>query len=604
MSNRFLRQRNVTAESTGVNFINPTINAQEIVHAGTSGNKMVDMAFDTAIKMATKLEHNKRVNELSQAELTANNNIKEYETQWTGVNKFSDENYAKYMEGLNEVMTKNKGLLENTRFTKKEDIDKWDLNMSKTKSNLEFTALGQKNQYDIKDAIGKTTLNAEGLSNLSAYETDPSKSNDYLTQSLKSLDTLKGFVDEVELLKMKTNIVNKTTSTRLENQIQDVMNSPNYSLEQKMTMISDVKSGISNSAPYKQTIDGLVKSGAINKADAETMLNNNKAYIEEYSNKADGMINRLNGELENQRYQEEQKTLTAERQLQKNYTDEMLSVDSNIRSGNNNIAISKVEGQPFTPDEIMANSVITKKYWGDTTENIIGSGQYISVISTTETSRMNNEIKIAMESGATRATALENVITYISKYPVGSTERQNIERNLVARGVISSYEIQLYTASDTDINMINNISSVSDSVYKKFDYASVSKYNTGLSNKLGELSDPMQMAVAQKALIGAMSTGEINIGAGNKPNATSLNLAYRDPKNKAVIDSIIERAKQLSAMPIKEATPKREAFKSAIDSKYRSKEIVIKDSQSFKRKEVERPIDYEVDNYLDNILDD
>lgn len=591
MSNRFIRDRKITQEESSVKFIGGNINTQAIVEAGTatSGNKMVDMAFDTAIKLATKLEDANRKNELAQAEITADSNLKEYEAQWSGVNKFSNENFSKYKEGLNEVFSTNKKLLQDSSFTKKEDIDKWDLRNERNKADSEYTTLGQKNQYDIKEAIGKTTLMAEGLMNLSAYETNPTKSNEYLTQALGNLNSLKGFVDEVELLKLKTNILNKSTSTRLENQIQDITNNPNYSLEKKMELIKNVKSGISNSSPYEQTINGLVKSGAINKADAETILNNNMAYTQDYVNKTDGMISRLHAQIENQRYQEEQKTLTAQRQLQKSYTDEILSVDSNIRSGNNNIAISKVEGQPFTPDEIMGNSIITTKYFGATTEKIINNDGYISVISTTETSRMKSEIESAKNSGASRSDSIRNAIDVLNEYAPGSTARKNMERNLVARGVLPSYEIELYTDNTDDIRMINNISNVSNSDYGKFNYSDISKYNNEFTGQMNGLT-LYQQSVATKAIIGAMNTGEIVIGVGNKPNAVGANLAYRNSaENRTIINSIIKRASTLKTMPIKETKPKRESFKDAIDNKYKEKDILLKETMGVKRKTVERP---------------
>lgn len=576
MSNMFLRQRNIEGESSTPLFVRPTtIDTSAITdtYKGTSGNKIVDMALDTATKMATKFEEGKRRNELAELELQSINNVREYEAQWAGLDKYSEENYSKYRAGLDEVYATNKELMSNTKFTTKEDVDKWNITTQKGLSDALYIAEGKKSEYDIKEITNRTILNVDALSNESAYATSEDESNRLLSQGMSLIDNLKPYMSDTEVLKMKSKLLANTTKTRLENQLTDYINS-GATLEDKRTVVSQFMTGIKNDSPYKATLDVLKKNGAISSEDVDMLLSYNKQSIEEIANKAGGIKSRLDEQIFNQEYQERQRVESTKAQLQQSYLNEIKGMDSNVRSGNYSIAISNAEGVPYTPTDIMSNPTLTTKYFGNNLNDIVMNGEYVQMYSTTETSRMKQEIEANENAGQSRSQAIQSVMEELSAYNAG-VERENVIRGLIAREVIGADDVQLYYSSPEQLNNIYSGRKTREA--KNIIYGDILKSTrSDLKAKIDTLS-PYQKKLVTEAMLGKINNGEVGWSSQVKFNARNFDNAYKTDKTfRAQMDSIIGDIKDVGEIRLKERKSSRDVFKKVIDEKYESKNVLFK----------------------------
>ncbi|MGL5712667.1 MAG: hypothetical protein ACRCX2_06585, partial [Paraclostridium sp.] len=100
---QLIKQRQVEGKATGVNLISGGTQSIGAGYRATTGNSISDLAIGELQKYVSKIEAQKANLEISSAELAAQNKIKEYEVQWAGMDRYSDEHFTDYIDGLTKV---------------------------------------------------------------------------------------------------------------------------------------------------------------------------------------------------------------------------------------------------------------------------------------------------------------------------------------------------------------------------------------------------------------------------------------------------------------------------------------------------------------------
>lgn len=601
MSNRFLKPVMIEEKVAGPSFVRTNVDTQSIVNAGkpTTGSKIMDIAFDTAIKIAEKNENAQRINENAELEIELNKDLQALESSWSGLDKYSDENYTKYKEELDNVYAKNKEKLNTTKFTTREDVDSWNNKYESSYNNVLYKNKGEKAVYDTKQLIGRTTLNMEALINDSAYDSNEQTSNDKMNQVFALADTLAPYIGETELLKMKSNSMNKQIQLRSENQINDVINS-DKPIYEKRQILNGFRNGINSNEVFEANMNNL-NFGKISADDKKIIAGNAKKYMEENVNKAGGLYERIDNQIKNQEYQEFIKVETTKNQLQKSLVNETLSVDSNVRGGNPIIAINTIEEQAYTPSSLMSDSVTMTKYFGGTTYDIVNKGGYVQMYATSETQRMKQELDVNDLNGTKRDVALTNVRDEINSYE-SSDQKENVKRSLIARGVITPAEAELMDRPDGGA-IINDIHlGKTSKIGSKILFSNIPGKSSQLRNQVEGLT-PYQQELLSSIIGGKIASGEIGWAKQTQVNAVTVNSRYNsDPAFKELFDNAIQDVRTIHPAKIQEVKADRRKFTEAVEKKHREKNVHLNQADGMKTINVKRP-GVKDESFTDSLLD-
>jgi len=570
MANKFIKQVNLNTIQANPNLISPNINTQNISKV-TSGNVSLDIAYKVAGQMATKLDSAKRSNELAKLKIEANNRIQEYESQWEGKDKFSDDNYQAYIDGLNQVYELNKSLIGDTKYTKEEDVNQWYNTVNGSAANKNFVLQGQKNEYDSKKVVDDTIFVATGLMYDYINNDNKTEAEKSREEALKGFDKLKGLIPESNIREMKMNTLLKGSGERLKRKAQEIIDSNDLSIEEKQEALTQLTKGSENKAVYEIEIDNLIAEGSLDKENRDTYLSNlensTKDFIRNNSNK-------LKAQLENQKYTLDRKVEAEKEKLRSKYVTDYRRIDSNIRSGNYTIAISDVEETPLTPTDIMQNSYISKKYFGDTVQDIVNNGEFVQMYSTTETSRFKQEIQANENAGQDRSTSISSVTSLIESYDDDPIQKENMIRSLLSRGVVNVEDVELYKTSPETLNYISagkQTKKAKNILYSELSdkggiAKAISQYNLSISKQ----------TMLNNYILGQIVTGNINWSSQLDYTAQNFNREYRRNLSfRQIVDGAIGDISGIKEYRIKERKAKPKAFEKALSEKYNNSTVYL-----------------------------
>lgn len=583
---RFLNKVDIKGDVASPVFVNPNIRTGEIKDAyePSTGNKLVDMALNTATKMVEKMEGARRKNEVASAEIQARNNMLELDSRWAGLDIYSDDLHGKYLKDLEEVNAQNRTLLQDSRFTKKEDIDAWSIRNDKAEADAKYFHQGKKNEYDIKEITDTTILNAKGLIEASAYAGSKEESERLTIEGLSLYDNLKTFMPESKILELKAGFVANQAKMRLENQLQDIVNS-GASFEDKQAALNTFRANAGSPEAYRESISRIAKKSGLDGEQVDIIANNTRAYVEQMTNKADGIYQSLSEQIKAQEYRFRQEYESTQEKLKRDYINGLNSTDSNVRSGNYIIAISNVEEMPMTPDSFMNDPVIVEKYFDNNLADIVKSGEYVQVYSTTETSRMRQEMEANEQSGATRAESIQTVVEEINGYGT-IVEQDNVRRSLVARKLVSQAEIELYNSGD--MGALNNMYRGS----KSRDAKNLVYSQMATGNPIRDITSqltPYQQDIVSQIMVGKIMNNELGWSGQVKINARTFDTEYRKGgKFAREFNLAVETAKRIQPQKITERKVKKEKFKEVLDKKYSVDSIRLKEDTGINEYNVPR----------------
>lgn len=610
---RFLRKVEDVGLNTTPSLVRNNSNTREIEMAATSGNKMMDVAIDHAVKLADKLIENKRLIELSGIKIDSNKAIGDYEAQWVGRDKYSNENYDNYMGGLNDVMENNRNLINGTVWTNKTDVEKWDLESDDAINKARYTNAGQWKIADNKRLVGEIDIQIEGQ--MADYESnqDTALANASRKSAMELYSSLKNLgVPEHEIEKMKIDRLIKSDLKRIEAQSETIVNDTNTNNEEKRALLQDIKAGIDSKGTYDGEANTLLSEGVFsNKEVATSYANQLENKMQDFANKSNGLIQRFGEAIQNQEYQERQRVESTRANLQTKYDNNLQEIDSNMRMNNDVLAVSKAEGVNVTYDDIINDAVLTKKYWGGTLADIVNTkstvelfgadtivtskGEYIQFLSSTEISKTNAEIKINQDAGVPRSEAIGNVMTSINSIE-DTDARTNAMRAYVGAGVLSPEDYKLSTLGTYDAKKLLDTTALGKTTTQgaKINYGTLPGNNNRTKNlMLGLNSKGVQ--IVNNSIVGAVMLGELPLGKQEKLDASTIARKYQSDRawtdfiNKNVALCQISKFRSGDALDKFSARKaNKESVLSNFNRQFDSKDILLNQSKNIKEITVDR----------------
>lgn len=572
--NIFLKQVNI--DGGGVNspsFVRSDVDTQAIQRAGTTGNQAMDIMFKTAIKIAQNSEDSKRKNELAEVQTTLNRSLKEYEASWADRDKNHEMYHQEYLNGLDSIYEDSKALLSTTKYTTKDDITGMESSIQRNQDDTHFKILGEKAIYDTKENTSRTLMNYDSMILDATYETDPAKSSQKLRSAFELLDTLKGSIGmtDQDILKMKSDGYNKHLMMGAEHGLNQVIASP-VTNDEKLLYLQKLNPGVSieklqeveltpdmefeiKDAKIKMALgqydnsehytNDLIKSG-ISKTDAQLIADNSKRTMVEARDKQDGIYERIRNKMLDERTTQNKANEKAKADLQKSYTSDVIKYEeTNYKQygiSNNKEFFKNIIGVNLESNTIfdLHEQAGMNNLLPDLENKILNENGYFSIYDEDDAKDM---IKL-YESQIFGDEPLSPYDVYGELFDdiknTGSIQEQtNMERSLVARGVLTRAQIKFM--DDSNIDAFNYIS-----VGKAVNKGPEANRLSGIieASKIGQLTKGFngtkKKAVADLIIgyaidnnMATVSEGKINTQEimVSMQNDTTINNIYNDLKN-------------------------------------------------------------------------
>lgn len=536
---RFLKERSSGQLDSGIKLVNAKIDPRNIIEASkpSTGSEIMDIAINKATEFAGQLYDSKRKNEYVEMKLNADSKVKEYEASWAGKDKFGEDNYETYSNGLKNILNENETLLANAKYQKSEDFDKWKLEQKQIYSNTLFKVEGEKNQYDTRVVIDKTMLNITALQE--KYVTANDNEKNLIMDEVGSLmTTLNPLLPDGESAKFKMNIFTDMQSRRFKYGVENIINNGNLDDSQKLGMLNNLKENISNKQVYERDADELIEMGMLDKDMKE-------AYIETSMGKANasvlgqnGLIQKLNDKIENDRVRAE---LKAERDKQKAFRESM-GILSKIESGYDITAIRELYEEPMTQEQLVNNPTIIKELFGfSNSKDILDDGKYVDMYNVGQLNDLKNKASVDDDKGVPRFDTVSEMYNIINlEDPIA---RENATRQFLASGLITPVELEVLSNNNSDSKSIINSSRIGRKSKSKNDLKGLISGAPGylpndFQNKISGMSFE-QRAMMEDLIIGEALSGNYaaGINAKSKFGLPELKTALRDEAFKKSIMS-------------------------------------------------------------------
>lgn len=437
---RFLDEIRETKATSGFSLLQPQLQTSEIVRVATSGNQIVDTAFKHINKIANNLDSLERKNELLDIDRASKQNINEYEVSWGNKDKYSPDNYDTYKTGLSEVYKKNKSLINDTKYTKAEDVSVWSSNTDNQLSDKMFTEEGKRNQYRTKSVTDHTLLNIQSLE--IDYKNTGSEDNEnkirLKKEALNMYDNLSKVgipAFKIEQLKMQTLI--DFDNSYMTKELDDIVDNPNISYDEKVNKLNLVMEALNSNEVVEQDLKEMVANKMIpdtveGKQMYKNILTNN---LETKYGGSDGLIKQSLFKLGQKRNSDIEK---ANKDVQ--------GVFTNIKSGNSFKAIETLEGVPISSQDLMSEYTgLSKKYYGMSVQEIQNSNNFIPAYSLTHINSLRNQSKTDLLNGIPRTQTVQAILQNIDPNTNDGTMKL---RQLYQSGVINQFEYDMFEAKE------------------------------------------------------------------------------------------------------------------------------------------------------------
>lgn len=266
----FIKDRTVNdVDFKAPTFVDSGVDANTLAkeaYVATSGNELVDMAFDKLIDYSTKLDKIKADNELARASQNAEKLIMEYENSWQGMNKYSDDNYERYVSGLKETYGRAKmDFLSTTKYATEQQVNQFDVGLSNAQTSYLYQQNAKKSSFEIESTIDETEVNASRLMDLYKQTGDES----YLQNANQLYSNLSPLVGKAKVEMLKRQATQESISGRIQYQINEVFNTSGTLGEKraKLNQIRENLYGKNGTATLEGMANELVKKGLYSDVD-------------------------------------------------------------------------------------------------------------------------------------------------------------------------------------------------------------------------------------------------------------------------------------------------------------------------------------------------
>lgn len=569
-------------------FVNAGIDANKIARVATSGSAIQDIAFNAAEKIVNKISNLKRVNELSSLEIELNKKINDYDAEWTKKDKFDPQNYQDYTSGLNKIYEDGKASIASSEYTSSEDVLTWKTNIENNKNNNLYKVNGLKNQYDIKKETNAALINIEALS--SEYTvTGNEETQNKILEIYNNLENVGVPKHEIENLKMRSLV--KNDSNRIEYEINNVINNTSLSTQDRLSLLKQLSKNYSTDEIYQVDADNAVKKGLISKEYADSYKSISKTSIDNLINGANGIINRMNEQIRNEQFMNEQRAYQYQEKINRAINNDIADVNNSINSGNDTKAISTMEGETVLPSDIINDYTKSNKYYGKDSVEMLKNNEYIPVFGIYELNDIKNKNKIAYENGVKRSDIVNE--TYQSLNNLEDDEKQHAVNQLLENGVITPIEYNLKVNKNQNISV--DESNIDEIVNSEFIGKSKTNYNklngfVGMSNKSSlvnnineKIGDNMGKRNSLSNIItGAITSGKFGVAMDITGGVTpgTLNQQYNNnPEFKKFVDDAITTISNVDMIIPKKAKLNKVDVRDIINSKYGSKTTTVREKK-------------------------
>lgn len=453
---KFMQEVKVEGLSISPQFLNPTVKAEEITKVGTTGNRLTDIAFNSAIKYSQHMDELKRANELADLKINLNKELQDYELSWKEKDKYSDVNYTEYKSGLSSIYEKNKIAIADSRYTKESDVISWEGSTEQYKSDSLFKVDGEKANYDIKKTTDESILKADSL--MSSYIATGDE--DIKSQALNLFNGLSAVgIPQHEIDKMKIKTMVDADTKRLDVDINRIINDPNLKLQEKADKIKLLNANIESEATYEAYAKEAVDRGLISKDSADIFKSYSKGVYTDSFLKTGGIIQKLNKEIEAKR----DKDIKAYNKNKEDYYKDLLKTQEDFyvnKSGRDVYkGLDALIGQKVNAEWLLDNPSTTYNYTNFTSEdntNYQKSNKYLQTMSSDYTDALSERLKLAKEDtpdmlGDKVYLELRNLDDRYSTEGLEGDDlikqdqlKQYTQRQLADEGVIGNTNIYLY----------------------------------------------------------------------------------------------------------------------------------------------------------------
>lgn len=601
MSNRFINKVGVAPLGTAPQLARADIQPENIAKAVSTGNQLNDIILDTAIKYSKGLDEMKRNNEIAKSKVDLQKSIQDYELSWEQKDRFSDENYADYKAGLENIYEEARLNFANTKYTRESDVLSWDTQIDDSKNVAIYKTEGARADYEVKKYTDETITNANSLFELYKQTGDESLK----AEALKLYDNLTSVgVPQYKVDDLKIKQAIGSDKAMLEIKANAIINDPKLSLQEKRQQIADLQSNLMNDNVYKTATQMAIDEGLISNEYAEAYSKQLKATYHSAFLGNNGLINKLNTEIRNEEYRV-QTTLENERLRQENAK---LKATNNVinayKSGNDYKLISTVEGREITPYELVDNQDLSVRYYGKTPQEILDNSQFIPTKSIYEINDIKNKSKVDEQNGINRNLVVENIYNNMQSSSDSDNEFKNSKTEMVYNGVITQFEADVMddtaTFNEPKADIINYAhTGYNNSRFNKMQgfigLSSTSALNQKLegldNNQRQKVSEVITGAILNNKFGGSFNAKELTIG--------TINQQYNSvPEFREFVDDVINGVKQVKptkyskAMLIKNGND----YAKEVEDKY-NKDIKIR------RATFEKGTTPYVERYNENIYD-
>lgn len=588
MANRFLKDVGIAGQVAQPNFIRSNIDTGQIQKAvqPTSGSKMVDMAFDTAIKISSNLEEARRAEEKGRLDLRLSEELAAVESQFAGVDKYSEANFSKYQEAIAAVHVNAKNRIGETKFLTKTDLDSINTAFDKSEVNTMYRANAGKAEYDIKETISNGAMTAMGLYNRAAIDSNEERSIEMMANASRTYyESVKNFMPESQVRENLVKMYSNAQTERMRIQTQEIMNS-DRPIEQKRDMIEQIELGLKEEGLYLNDTTSAFKALGYKGQDLEAISGLVQNQVYENYVRTNGIKTQLNNEITNQQFREEQLVKDTKAKLVNNYNTLLNTVNNGHSRGNYLQTINKLEDTALDPQSFMENKVLQEKYFGTTITDAVERGEFIQIYTDDERAAFKYEIDKSLNDGATWSTAIQDVIDEIDSYET-EEQKENALRSISGdKKSISRIDYDLAKIGDTktlDNRYLGSKRAESNAiVYGQMPVGSpVRDLTSGLNG--------YQTLVLNQILVGEIVSGQTGWSGQVKLNARTFNDAYkRNSEFAASFNKALEVVKNIPNVQVSEYKPPKQNFVNSVNEKTSSTELQYIQDNRVKTQTIER----------------
>lgn len=536
-------------------------------------NRAIDPSQGMMLKamgeFANKLISNAEKNKYAQVVLELNKLDQQYREQYE-VNKEIEwqdpDKRDKAMNAFNATIMAKKDLISKSGLGS-DNLIKLESYLNESTADKAFQIQTDMNKIWIKQETDRELLAFQeintALGNLDYNdETSRRELNQMLVNSKQNLITLG--MDETRANDLYTTALNNTDVLSLGRYIEKNIMSENYNPQEKKVLIDELIKRITSTEALDNDVEEILKSykGKDKEYVKETLKDKLKSSrmgaTDRPAQQARVNLERYYEQIRNEEAQMKRAQENLDREYRNTLNNLETNIASNIRSGNNTIALTNATGEIVTQEDLLKNKpLMIKNYFGKELKTIVDNNSFISTFTNNELSDIKEQVKLET-SNTSYSEAIRNKVLPLAFGNNGDYDgfaQRNVLNELVNNGVITPFDANFLLESgysDEAINILN-LRKIGENNGRTFNVAYV--YNaTGESKNLLK-SFPNytdgQIETAFQIIQGKVLKGEIDFPGqsmvSNEKFTTGLMQAYnKGGKIKKQIDEVFETVKGIN----------------------------------------------------------